>query len=960
MNSLLSLLQTTLSGAIYLPFILLATTFCSVCCTVGDDSDDRRAKYIEFSEGDRWSLQTQGDYHCRYDRRNLYCMYHLTSTAATGDHATLTTTVTIPANWQPPYGIEFYCSDDYIVRPSDFKNTGWMAVHAYPGHRFKQVLIDGKVVWDVDVGDVGREAYYGINITDLVEPGKPFELTLRMLDKVGTEAELEGEFVEHGAFRPNENPRAFMTHLYWGDLLVSERFNPTKLRPFRESPDITALRERIAEGLVPRGPAVTATAPATLTVEAPRGLAGGYPLSCGVPLPEGAVQNGYQLRLHDAYGTDLAPQVDELSHWQDGSVRWALVSLPLPDDVQPGDEWTLTWEADRKKPRTAVHIEHDGDDLTIDNGIISVRVPASGPSAIAEVVSDGGQLLAGPMAAYSIVDRDEETVRYQAQWEGRRIINKGPRQVTVELRGKLVGPGDALGRCVFRFTLTDGSPLLRVWYRIFNDTEEHLKIAELTITQGIEPGATRGHVATIEKPDGWFAVDSEDATVFAAVRWAAEMPTKVLELDGNVLAIRLFAGTEEIPHFRPRSGEARRHELLLGYGPWAPANEELAAFAACCQRPPRLWNSRYACETGALGYGYVHSDEEFAPLTENRTKHYGDLSRDRVGQNLYDMRNFGDRRYHTNQWCNNYYDASRGFIAEYVMTGNPNAFDRAAEEVIHQIDVDTCHWATNPTFVGGLWSYSGDDHSNAGYVWAALLRCGAGWDYYYRMTGDPDAREAVRDLAEYVLRDNHNVGFGSVRDHGGTLTALVWAYDEFGDERYLQGALETMADIHTRMVRRRGPYVEPNGDYSWWVSIPWMASEMADAHYRLWQLSGNEEAAATALGLIVSMMMENGTWGVPGEMGGYSGSPWVGSVPSNYNIIIAPVMGYGYEMTGDPEFLLWARACFERSLDEDRVDAITNNYWLTPNLLYILSRYQDIEATMPESPAVHVPPNVPR
>ena len=327
-----------------------------------------------------------------------------------------------------------------------------------------------------------------------------------------------------------------------------------------------------------------------------------------------------------------------------------------------------------------------------------------------------------------------------------------------------------------------------------------------------------------------------------------------------------------------------------------------------------------------------------------------------MGHNIWDMRHFGDRRYGSNQWCNNYYDASRGFIAEYLMTGNPNAFDRAEEEVLHQIDVDTCHWCDNPSVIGALWSYSGDDHSNAGYVWAALLRCLAGWDYYYRLSGDPDVRQAVRDLAEYVLRDNHTTGFTSVRDHGGTLTALVWAYDEFGEERYLRGALETMRDIQTRIARRRGAYVEVHGNRSYWVMVPWMACETADALYRLWQLSGNEEAASTALGLAEAMMTENGTWGVPGEVGGYSGNPWF-RLNSNYHIIVAPIFAYGYEMTAEAEFLLWARACLERTLDENSVDAMTNNYWLAPALLYMLNRYRDIETSAPQPPAVQVPPN---
>ena len=121
---------------------------------------ERRAYYIEFSDEQRWSLQTQGDYHCRFDRRNLYCMYHLCTAAAAGDHATLFTTATIPHDWQPPYGLEFYGSDDYVVQPSEFTHEGWAAVHAYPGHRFKQVLVNGQVVWEADVGDVGSCLLY--------------------------------------------------------------------------------------------------------------------------------------------------------------------------------------------------------------------------------------------------------------------------------------------------------------------------------------------------------------------------------------------------------------------------------------------------------------------------------------------------------------------------------------------------------------------------------------------------------------------------------------------------------------------------------------------------------------------------------------------------------------------------------------------------------------------------------
>ncbi|MFQ6096460.1 MAG: hypothetical protein ACE5O2_01950, partial [Armatimonadota bacterium] len=790
---------------------------CASCDPRASDKDTRRHKYIEFFARKRWTVSRRGDYHVRYDRRDLQAVYHLSTTAAAGDHATLTTTVTIPRDWRPPYGLELYCSDDYRYQPSDFKNTGWMAAHAYPGRRFKQVLVVGKVVWDVVVGDVVREQRIGLDLTALVEPGKPFELALRVIDKVATDTPRDGDFFHPGAFEPKKDPKAFMTHVYWGDVLVTERFDPAKLRPWRESPSIRALRRRIRKGLVPRGPARRAKLPARLTLEAPRGAAPGYPLSCGVPLPEGAVADVSLLSLADPAGRDLHAQIRPLSSWPDGSVRWALVTLPLPNGVQPGDEWTVTRGNGAKASEPGVSVAADGDDLVLGNGVLAVRVQDKGAQGIVEVASASG--------AYATVEEEGRAVRYDAQWDARAITDEGPRQVTVELRGRLMGPRNALGRCTLRLAFTEGSPLVRAWFRIFNDTERHLRISDLAVTQEVRPGPTRGHVATIESPDGWFAVDGDGATVFAAVRWAAEMPTKVMELLEGRLSVHLFKSTDSTPYFRPRMGEARRHEMLFGYFDRRPTDELLASYAACCQRPPRLWNSRYACATGALGYADPHDDSEYARLTENRRNAYGDLTRDRVQQANYDIRDFGDRRYGQTQWCNNYYDASRGFIAEYLMTGNPNAFDRAEEQVLHQIDVDTCHWHTNPSFVGGLWTYQGDDHSNGGYCWAPLRRSLAGWIYYYRMTGDPDVREAARQMAEYVLRDKHHVGFRSVRDHGGTLTALVWAYDEFGDHRYLEAALETMADIHTRMVRRRGPYVEPNGNYSWWLAIPWMASE---------------------------------------------------------------------------------------------------------------------------------------
>jgi hypothetical protein len=941
---------------------------CLATSTWGAEVDSQRSFYIELSDIECWTLKKVGNYHCRYDVRDLYCMYHLYSTAAKNDQSALTTSVTIPVDWEPPFGLELFCSDDYQVRDDQKPADGWMACHAYPNHRFKQILVDQKIVWEADVADAGVAGQVAVDLTEHVTPGRAFELTLRVIDKIGTETKTSGEHFWAGGFtpgswQPTEDPRAFPTHVYWGDVLLTERFDPQKLRPLREMVSVRTLRERIARGELTHDQANHAKLPATLFLEAPAGAPLGWPISCGVLLPAGAIFDARQLRLTDRGGRPIAIQCDAISEWPDNSLRSVRVIFSVPAGLAPGDPVLLSWDDPPVPvPPQFVRADRQSNHLIVRNDQISLQFAGEGQVVIQEVTGQSQQRLAGPMKVYLDLENDDgSTTRYDAFWKEPELLSHGSQQVSVLLRGKLAAPDSAknaklqeLGSCTLRLKLTDGSPLVRTWFRFQNETSRHLKVIRLVIQQEVAPGTSRGAVATLEQPAGWFAADAEQATVFAAVRWAAETPTKKLKFEDDRLVVELFGPTDQIPFFRPRSGEAKRTEFLLGYYDRRPEDDALRALARAVQRPPRLWSSPWACATAALGKGEIHDTQHFPKLTENRARSYGELQREKVGHVHYDMRHFGDRRYHDNQWCNNYYDGIRGYLAEYLMTANPNAFDRAAEAVSHAIDIDQCHWWPDEKMIGGMWSYSGTDHSDAGYHWSAQQRTLAGLVYYYRLTGDPDVRESLRLMADYAL--THNTGYRSVRDHAGILTALVWAYDELREDRYLKAALETMTDVHAQMSRRRGPYLEPNANWSFLVSIPWMAAELADAHYHLWQLTGNVEAAATALGIADSLIQENGTWDVPGEMGGYSGYPHF-QINSSYHIILAPVVGYGYEMTGDPRFLLWARACFDRTLAEDSVDSLTNNYWLTPRLLYLVQRYRDVETATPSVPAVRVPPN---
>ena len=52
-----------------------------------------------------------------------------------------------------------------------------------------------------------------------------------------------------------------------------------------------------------------------------------WPLTRGVPLPEGAVRKIEALSLKDKAGEELAIQTRALARWPDGSLKWALVDF---------------------------------------------------------------------------------------------------------------------------------------------------------------------------------------------------------------------------------------------------------------------------------------------------------------------------------------------------------------------------------------------------------------------------------------------------------------------------------------------------------------------------------------------------------------------------------------------------------------------------------------------------------
>ena len=77
-----------------------------------------------------------------------------------------------------------------------------------------------------------------------------------------------------------------------------------------------------------------------------------YPLTRGVPLPQGTVTGVENLSLQDAQGQDVPVQLRVLGRWPDGSAKWVLVDFQA--DVEAGQEAVYTLRYTDQKAAASV------------------------------------------------------------------------------------------------------------------------------------------------------------------------------------------------------------------------------------------------------------------------------------------------------------------------------------------------------------------------------------------------------------------------------------------------------------------------------------------------------------------------------------------------------------------------------------------------------------------------------
>ncbi len=174
-------------------------------------------------------------------------------------------------------------------------------------------------------------------------------------------------------------------------------------------------------------------------VATPTGEAAGawhrVPLTAGVPLPRGAVNDliGWTLRGPDT--RDLPLQLAATERWPDGSLRWMLldtqVDLPAGSTTTP---LTLVYgsrEDDVSAPAEKLVIQEQGRTVSVDTGAAQFRLSSDAPCILQQCRTPAGSIL----ERCTITITGENGNAWTVQWDSLAIEVAGPLRGVVAARG---------------------------------------------------------------------------------------------------------------------------------------------------------------------------------------------------------------------------------------------------------------------------------------------------------------------------------------------------------------------------------------------------------------------------------------------------------------------------------------------------------------------------------------------
>lgn len=322
-------------------------------------------------------------------------------------------------------------------------------------------------------------------------------------------------------------------------------------------------------------------------------------------------------------------------------------------------------------------------------------------------------------------------------------------------------------------------------------------------------------VAEGERADPYARLETTSGWVGAAIENCWQNFPKALRFENGLLNIGLFPA-ECSSGFELQGGEQKRHNVFWEFG-----SPEQNTMIPAMLHPLHVWvDPAWVEESKAIPYFIAQEndpDKDCMAYVQNVIEGPHSFFAKREVIDEYGWRNFGDL-YGDHEAVNhsgpaplvshynNQYDFIYGALAQYLRTGDRRWFQLMRDAARHTIDIDIYHTdGDKPAYNHGLFWHT-DHYRDAGAgthrTYSRKNRGGGNYGggpsnehnytsgllHYFYLTGDPEAAEAVLELADWVI---------GMDDGSRTLLGLV-------DEGPTGGASSTVSTLYHKPGRGAG------------------------------------------------------------------------------------------------------------------------------------------------------------
>ncbi len=549
--------------------------------------------------------------------------------------------------------------------------------------------------------------------------------------------------------------------------------------------------------LAPVEPVTTASGRVTLRLLAgdEKVPAGAWPVTCGVPFPKGELGSKRNVMLSDGAGRTVPLQSEVTCRWPDGSVRWLLLDFRHEGNSR---DYVVVYGPQHSRPVAAVP-----------------EVPELSMGVLALTDMQGG-------VHRQKINQFEEILR-------------GPLRCEFRRRGKIHGEnGSALYGYEMRVHSYPGMPWLRVQLSYGNCFEEsefltvrHL-LWELPEVKGApywvrqhtddhfesstgEGKRFSGATGPVFIRDFWQNYPKDVEVESTGTTVGLMPPLKVNEYEwakGTLDEHRLFYWFDE-GGYKMRQGMTKTQDIWIGSSGSSPLLDR-PLFAAA----PPAWYQR----CGVFGeYPIAAPGKTVVEEYDQRVgEAMGVFLRNREKNREYGQFNFGDWwGERVINWGNIEYDTQHAFLLHFARTGDARFFRAADEAELHNRDIDTVHYHSNPARVGRVYAHcighvgnyydkspmAGKNQGTARGGFTVSHTWTEGHINHYFLTGDRRSLETAKRIADnYDHYETTNYDFTNCRVCGWHLILSMAVYRATGDPFHLNACriiVDRVLERHT-------------------------------------------------------------------------------------------------------------------------------------------------------------------